>query len=90
MEEEKIPMELTEARAIVYIPENAVEVEINATIYDNGSLIKVGKTMTMKEIQEAFRNAEENYIEDDDEFVVTEKGREWLESLNRGENDNER
>ena len=84
-QEDNIPMELSEARAMVYIPENAVEVEINATIYENGKLIKVGKIMTMKEVQEAFRDAEENYIDDNDKFVVTEKGLEWLEGLNKNE-----
>lgn len=83
MEEENIPMELTELRAMVYLPENSVEVEINATIYNDGKLVKVGKTLKMSEIQLAFRDAEENYISDDDKFVVTEKGLEWLNELEK-------
>ena len=83
--EENIPMELTELRAMVYLPENSVEVEITATIYENGELVKVGKTLRLSEIQAAFRDAEENYIEDDDMFQITEKGREWLEGLERND-----
>ena len=74
-------IELSEARAMVYIPENAIEIEINATIYEDGKLVKVGKTMGLKEIQKAFKDAEDNYSEDSDEFVITEKGKEYLNSL---------
>ena len=80
-------MELKESRAMVYLPENAVEVEIKATIFSNGELVKVGKIMALKEIQESFRDAEENYIGSDDRFVLTEKGLKWLEELEAKEND---
>lgn len=80
-------MELKESRAMVYLPENAVEVEIKATIFSNGELVKVGKIMALKEIQESFRDAEENYIGPDDKFVLTEKGLKWLEELETKEND---
>ena len=84
-ENKSIEVELSEARAMVYIPEGSVELEINATVYENGELIKVGKTMTLKEIQEALRDAEENYISDDDKFVVTENGIEWLDRLHKND-----
>ena len=72
-------VELQEHRAMVYIPENAVSVTLNAKIFQNGKLMDVSKEMSMQEIQTAFRKADEGYIDDDDVFVLTDKGRQYLE-----------
>lgn len=39
--------------------------------------------MNMKELQDAITDAENNYIEDDDTFVITGEGNRWLESLHK-------
>ena len=81
-------VELKEVRAMVYIPENSVEVTISAKVYKDGKLIEVEKVIDMQEVQKAVRDAEENYIGEDDMFQVTEKGLRWLKEIeNDGHND---
>ena len=76
-------VELATHRAMIYLPEDAVEVEINAKVFKDGSLIDVMNKMTMKDLREAFRKADDGYVDEDDEFVLTDKGRQYLEELNR-------
>ena len=80
-------MELTEKRAMIYLPENSVDVTINCKIYENGKLVDVSKQLKFSEIQSAFMDAEYNYMEDTDKFVITEKGKEWLEQLYKDDYD---
>ena len=80
-EENKNEMCLEEARAMIYIPKDSVEIELNATIYVDGEIIKVGRKLDMEECQKAIRDAALNYMEDDDVFVLTDKGRALFESL---------
>lgn len=77
MAEEKF-VELQEHRAMVHLPENAVEVTIQAKVFHNDGILSVKKEMKMEDIREAFRKADDGYIDDDDTFVITEKGREFL------------
>lgn len=70
-------VELLQARAIIWIPENAVEGDMIFKIYHNGQIREVRRTMDMKEIREAIRKGED-YIDDDDIFVLTEKGKDAL------------
>ena len=75
---------LLEHRAILFgFPEHAVEVEIQAKVFENGELLNVTKKMNMDEIREAFRKADDGYIDDDDRFVPTDKGKAYLEELNQ-------
>ena len=80
MEEKMIKVE--EERAMVYIPRDAIEIEISAKLYLGGDSFKdVKKTMNMHEIREAIRKAEEGYIDEDDVFELTDKGRAYLDGL---------
>lgn len=81
MAEEKF-VELQEHRAMVHLPENAVEVTIQAKVFHNDGILSVKKEMKMEDIREAFRKADDGYIDDDDMFVITEKGREFLAEKN--------
>ena len=82
--ENKEYMELSEHRAILFgLPEHAVEVEICANVFENGKLFNVSKTMNMDEIREAFRKADDGYIDDDDRFVLTDSGKAFLDECNR-------
>ena len=72
-------IELMNHRAMVELPENAVEVTLNAKVYHEGKLIKVGKTMDMNEIRTAFQKADDGYIDAEDMFVATEKGKAWYD-----------
>lgn len=76
-------IELQEHRAMVYLPEHSVSVCINATVYEDGEIHKVSKTMTMDEIRDAFRRADDGYIDDDDRFYLTEKGIAEYEALEK-------
>ena len=80
MDDEK-DIELSEKRAMVYLPENAVEININAKVYDNKELIDVLRTLNMQDIKRAFDLAEENYIEDDDVFELTDCGKEIAKTI---------
>lgn len=86
MDEEKNVVELNNQYAIVEIPENCVELTLQCTVYLDGKLQTVMRTMSMKEIKEAFGEyqvAEEcGYIPPDAKFVLTEKGKDlanWLD-----------
>lgn len=82
MNEEK-EVVLNEHRAMVYLPEDAVEVRFEAKVYHDGELITAQKILTMGDLREAFRKADEGYIDDDDVFVITEKGKKWLEEIEK-------
>ena len=70
---------LTEHRAMVEMPEDSVEVTLSAKVYHDGELINVSKVLSMGDIREAFRKADVGYIDEDDRFVLTEKGLQWLD-----------
>lgn len=72
-------IEVSEKRAIVYLPENCVEVEFLCKTYDKGEIVKISKTLNLQEIQKSFADADKNYFEDDDKFDVTDKGLKWLD-----------
>lgn len=73
-----------EARAMIYIPVNAVEAELNFQIYDNGQLLNITKKMNMQEIIEAISDAKNNYIGDEDYFIITKTSQKYLNELEKG------
>ena len=74
-------IELAEAFMVLGVPKNTIEVEINATIWQDGRTMKVSRTMEIDEIRKAFQEAEECYIPSDTVFTLTDLGRETLEKL---------
>ena len=80
-EEDAKVVELIQHRAIVEMPENAVEITIDAKVYHDGELISVKRKMDMSEIREAFQKADDGYIDDDDRFVLTEKGKAFFDEI---------
>ena len=78
-DEQREEIELPLSYAVIQLPEHTVELKLTATILENGGLMKVESTMDMKQVWDAFREAEEAYIPDDAVFTLTEKGRRWLE-----------
>ena len=77
--EEEDMVTLANHRAIVELPENAVEVEINAKVFKDGTLLDVSTTMSMEDIRESFRKADDGYIDENDTFCITEAGMKWME-----------
>ena len=72
-------IELMTHRAIINVPEDAIEIEMNCKVFHNGEIVNVEKVMKLSDIREAFRKADDGYIDDDDRYVITEKGLKWLE-----------
>lgn len=82
-EEDAEVVELIQHRAMVEMPENAVEITIDAKVYHDGELISVKRKMDMSEIREAFQKADDGYIDDDDRFVLTDKGMAFFDEQSR-------
>ncbi len=80
MQEENM-VELNEKYIVISVPQNAVEVEITARVYSDGKIMDVSKKMDLDELREAFKDAEENYLDPNATFELTDKGIEYLESL---------
>ncbi len=85
--EEKEPkeVELQEMNIILKIPENAVFLEVKASLMDeNGQLMNVMKKLPVQDIFKARQDFLQN-VEDGDEYdaryVLTDEGMEYLNSL---------
>ncbi len=80
-------IELNEHRAMINLPENTVELTVTAKVFEGGELRTVSLTYGMSQVREMFEKADKGYIDDDDQFVITEKGLAWLEELENERND---
>ena len=84
-EQDEEIVELDNQYAIVELPENCVEVTFQCKVYLDGILQTVMRTMSMKDIQEAFdeyKAAEEmGYIPPNAIFTLTEEGKRYAEEL---------
>lgn len=76
-------IDISQDRAMLYIPHNALEGTPTFKIYLDGEIKTVRTTLTQDELMEAVQKAEEGYIDPDDRFVLTEYGRELAEELRR-------
>lgn len=63
---------------MIYLPSDALKVDIVASIYYDDKITEVVKTLSRDEIKAAIEDAEMNYMEDEDMFVLTEKGAQDL------------
>ena len=74
-------VELDELPIVLWLPECTVEAQIEAKIYHNGKVQTATKKLNMNEVRDGFKDAEENYFDPNAKYVLTEKGKEWLDSL---------
>lgn len=74
-------LKLESRYAVIELPANTVGVEIEATIIQDDELKKVSKKLGFKEVNYAFREAEEGYIAADDTLELTEKGKHYFDEL---------
>lgn len=79
MDNEHEFIDLNEVPIVIYVPASAIELYIEAKIYEDGEIKRVGLTMNTKEVRDAMNDADRNYIPDDAMFFLTEKGRRDLE-----------
>lgn len=72
-----------ESVAIAYLPSDCVFASIECRCVDreSGLLVTVKKTLTLREIRRAFEIADRFYIDEDDTFTLTEKGKEMLKEM---------
>ena len=66
-------------RAMLEIPENAIDAVFTFKIYISGEIKEVKTTTNMSEIRAAIEDAERNYCGDEDLFVLTDEGRKLIE-----------
>lgn len=74
-------VELTDVPAVIALPDNCVEATIYCSVYLDGKIQKVQKTLSMQDVQEAIREADKNYFPEDAVFTLTDKGRELAEKM---------
>ena len=72
---------LDEDFIVLTIPKNTVELRMLLQVYIDHTLVPVTKDMDMFEIREAFKKAEDGYIDEDDEFVLSDEAKAYLNSL---------
>ena len=77
-------IELEQEYAVVDLPKNTVEMTIECTVWQDGHPLRVKTSFDMDEVRRAFQRAADGYIDEDKTFVITDQGREYLESICRG------
>lgn len=78
---EKETVNLSEEFIVLAIPSSTIEVEIKAKVWHEGKVLDVSKTMSVEEVREAIKEAQNGYIPSDAVFTLTDLGREELEQL---------
>lgn len=80
---------LEEMNVIMRIPENAASITVEAMVIEDEKAVWVKKRMGLKDITRARQDFLANVEDGDDydaKFVITDKGREWLEEMERNGN----
>lgn len=63
---------------VLSIPKNTIELRMLMQVYVNGTIVPVTKDLDMHEVREAFQKAADGYIDEDDEFVLTDKAKQMF------------
>lgn len=72
--------------AVIAIPKNTIELEINATVYQDGQLQVINGIYNLQEVQHLFQLFLDTIEGDYPKFVLTEKGQAYhlaLKELNK-------
>lgn len=77
-------IELAEEYAVILLPKNSVEVYTEVKVFENGELMTVSKLMSLDDIREAFKQADEGYIDPDATYALTDKGKALAELIADG------
>ena len=81
----KKEIEMQEKGAIVWLPENALEVKVTCKVYMDGKLRKVEKNIDLREAFEEYSVAEDvGYIPPHATFQLTDGGKRILELVDGG------
>ena len=74
-------IDLDQEFIVLAIPDDTVELDINAKVYINHELVNVMRHMDFQEVREAIREARDGYIPSDALFVLAPTRKEKLENL---------
>lgn len=74
-------IELDQSFIALMIPEDTVELDITARIYQDHKLTEVARHMDFPEVRAAIRDGERNYLPDDALFVLAPTRREKMAEL---------
>lgn len=69
------------SHAIFDLPTEAVEINMNIKVFHNGEIVSVFGKYSITDIREAFRKAEDGYIDADDKLELTDLGLQYLEEV---------
>ena len=69
---------LDEDFIVLTIPKNTIELRMLMQVYIGGTIVPVTKDMDMHEVRAAFQKAADGYIDEDNEFVLTDKAKQML------------
>lgn len=72
---------LDEDFIVLAVPSDTVEVKITATIYADGKIERVEKTMNFREVRRAMKEANDGYIPSDAVFTLRPLGEEKITAL---------
>lgn len=72
-------IELSEDFIVLTLPSDSVEVKMEVKVYFDGGIKTVVKTLGMKDLREAFREAEMWYTPPDIPITLTDKGKEMFD-----------
>ena len=74
-------VELDQAFIVLMVPEDTVELDITARIYQDHKLTEVTRHMDFPEVRDAIRDGERNYLPEDAMFVLAPTRREKMAAL---------
>lgn len=63
------------------IPKHTVKLRLEATVYEGGELFQVEKELSMDDVKDAIRMAEDGYADPDEVYTLTDKGRRLAEEM---------
>lgn len=66
--------------AVIWIPSNAIELKMTATVYIDGKIKKAETTFDTKDIREMMNDGHD-WEEEFAKYELTDEGREYLKSL---------
>lgn len=78
MSENKRELVLDSKFAVIDLPINTIEAKITLKVYENGEMVTVERVLDLQEVLLAFKKADDGYIDEEDKFVVTDLGKQYL------------
>lgn len=65
-------IELESTKIMLQVPVNAVEINVECVVYEDGKTQKVTKNLGLSDIRSAMKDAEGNYVYPDEEYYLSD------------------